>query len=196
MVFVFFCFVFPFSFLGISFLHLIWTGACSNFVDDGRKRACAEFMGYISSPETSVDDTIPNITIGAPVITVDPFRTSQTILSEWTDRGLPEDSTKTYLDTIQAQLGNPNVALDMRIPGSANFQSSMNDVFRSHLTKMKEKRDEGLEGEALLMTEEDRWKAEADIRAQWKEIIRIYDRIHSLSILEVYQKNLGYLIPV
>ncbi|CAB9506309.1 activated protein kinase catalytic subunit alpha-1 [Seminavis robusta] len=168
-----------------------WAGACSNYTTPDKKRACAEFFGYISSPATSVDDTIPNVTVGAPFIIVDPFRNSHTRLVDWTDRGLPEEMTKEYIDTIKNQLNDPNVALDMRIPGSADFQAAMNAVFRDHLGKVEAKRLQGLVGDDLLLTDYDRWEAELEVRNRWKKIINLYDRTHSPPLLEVYQRNLG-----
>ena len=177
-----------------------WSGACSNFTAPAQKKACADFFSYISGPGTSVDDTIPDITAGAgdgegSFIAVDPYRTSQTVLSDWVDRGLPVNSTSMYLDTIKEQLSGSNVVLDMRIPASVSFLSEMNAVFRDHLTVMQNKRLNGMEGEDLLSTNEARWAVERDIRQRWKNIIAEYDSQHSSTLLEAYQRNLGVYVP-
>jgi multiple sugar transport system substrate-binding protein len=172
-----------------------WSASCSNFVSPAQQRACVEFFGYVSSPENSVADTIPNVTVGAPVITVDPYRMSQTVLSDWVERGLPEQSSQEYLDTIKTQLSSPNVVLDMRFPAAAAFQSEMNAVFRDHLTVLKKKRDAGMQGEDILSTVAERWQVEQDVRSRWKKIIATYDRTHSFPLLEAYQKNLGIYVP-
>jgi hypothetical protein len=168
-----------------------WSMACSNFVSLAQKRACAEFAGYVSSPLASLADTIPNVTAGAPFIIVDPYRNSQTRLSEWVQRGLPEDSTREYLGTIRKQLSDTNVVLDMRIPGSAAFQSSMNSIFRRHMATLQAKKEAGLSGDDLLSDDEERWKVEKEIRKQWRAIIDNYDINYSPPLLEAYQRNLG-----
>jgi len=173
-----------------------WAGACSNFTSASQKEACAEFFGYISSSETSIEDTIPNVTVGAPFISVDPYRNSQMVLSDWVERGLPENSTRSYIDTVQAQLQDVNVALDMRIPSSAAFQSSMNSVFRDHLRLLQNRKDAGLVGEEILSTDEERWETEREIRTKWRNIITDYDNTFSPPLLEAYQRNLGIFSPI
>ena len=176
-----------------------WSGACSNFTAPAQKKACADFFSFISSPVTSVADTIPNVTVGASAgeefIAVDPYRTSQTILADWIERGLPENSTRMYLNTIKSQHSDTNVVLDMRIPASVSFLSEMNAVFRDHLTILQNKRLAGIEGEELLSTDEARWQVERDIRSRWRAIITEYDKVQPSTLLEAYQRNLGVYIP-
>ena len=90
-----------------------WAMSCSNYVSQAQKRACAEFAGYISSPSTSLEDTIPNVTAGAPFIIVDPYRNSHTRLSEWVrsySLSLVTDST--HLHSI---FRNQLTPLDLRM---------------------------------------------------------------------------------
>ena len=107
------------------------------------------------------------------------------------ERGLPENSTKEYLETIKKQLSDKNAVLDMRIPRTAAFQSSMNDVFRRHMATLQAKKEAGLSGDELLSNDEERGKVEIEIRRQWRAIIDDYDRVHSPPLLEAYQRNLG-----
>jgi len=175
-----------------------WTAGCSNFTTPAQKEACAEFWGYISSPETSVVDTIPDITPlepGAPFIGVDPYRKSQTNLEDWVERGLPENTTRDFLETIKVQLDDTNVVLDMRIPATSAFQQATNDALRRHLKKVQERMDAGIKGDNLLSTEEERWQTEQELRAAWREVITDYDKVQSPPLLEAYQRNLGIYNP-
>ena len=95
------------------------------------------------------------------------------------------------METIKKQLSDANAVLDMRIPRSAAFQSSMNDVFRRHIATLQAKKEMGLSGDELLSNDEERRKVEIEIRRKWRAIIDDYDRAHSPPLLEAYQRNLG-----
>lgn len=168
-----------------------WSGGCNNYASPEAQLACAQFFAHVSSPDISLIDTIPNVTVGAPFISSDPFRISQTDVDAWVDRGLPRESVTTYLETIKEQLSDPNTVLDMRIPATKAFLNSMNVAFRKHITKIKENKDAGKVGEQLFSTDDERWQMEGQVRQEWLTIIADYNEVNTPELLDIYQKNLG-----
>lgn len=68
-----------------------WSGGCNAYTAAKAQDACAQFSAHVSSPDVSPIDIIPNATAGAPFISSDPFRISQTNVEAWAERGLPRD---------------------------------------------------------------------------------------------------------
>ena len=169
-----------------------WSGGCTSFTSHAQQEACAKFFAYVASPDLSLIDTIPNVTVGAPFISADPFRKSQTVVDEWVNAGLPRDSTAEYLSTVNDQLSDPNVVLDMRIPETFAFQDSMNQAFRDHITTIKANMDAGKVGDDVFSNDEARWVIANRLRDEWKTIITNYDLENPQPhLLEIYQRNLG-----
>jgi len=172
-----------------------WSGAVSSFSSKYRQDDTTDFFAYASSPEVSLFDTIPNITGGAPFISVDPFRVSHTNAQDWIDAGLPADSVVSYLETIKEQQSDPNAVIDIRIPQTPAFLDELKVVMNEHIIKINEKKLQGLTGDDLFSSEEEKWEVERKLRAKWKALIASYDRENSQNLLEIYQRSLGIYAP-
>ena len=172
-----------------------WSGGVNNFTQPWRKEDTTNFFAYASSPDVSLADTIPNITGGAPFISVDPFRVSHTHADDWIEAGLPEESVVSYLDTIREQETHKNAVMDIRIPQTPAFLDELKIVMNEHMTKIDAKKNQGLTGDELYSSDDEKWEVERKLRAKWKAIIDSYNKENSVSLLEIYQRSLGIYAP-
>jgi len=93
-----------------------WAGAINAASDDQVKQAAYDFLSYVNQAAQSNVD----VTIGWTGY--NPYRNSQledTAL--WVEAGFSEEAAANYLDAIKNSLNHPNMASDIKIPGSQQY---------------------------------------------------------------------------
>jgi multiple sugar transport system substrate-binding protein len=89
-------------------------------------KAAYDFMKFMNSPEISIQDVVRGDT-GFNV-----YRFSQIKdLAAWTKAGFGEQDAKEYLAAVQADLENPNVLTDLRIPAKPEYVDTTLDLYVS-----------------------------------------------------------------
>lgn len=99
-----------------------WSGAINKKADDKVKQAAYAFLSYMNQPEQS------NVDVTMGWTGYNPYRNSQLDSTEnWVKAGFSEEFAQNYLGAIKASLNNPNMASDLRIPGTAQYQGVVLD---------------------------------------------------------------------
>jgi multiple sugar transport system substrate-binding protein len=144
-----------------------WTGAINANADEKVKQAAYDFLSYMNQAAQSNVD----VTIGWTGY--NPYRNSQLDnLSPWIEAGFTEEAAKNYLGAIKDSLNNPNMASDLKIPGTAEYQGVVLDR----------------ELARFLADEITAEEAVANIETGWEEITDQFGREEQQSI---YKASLG-----
>ncbi|TIX96506.1 MAG: extracellular solute-binding protein [Mesorhizobium sp.] len=144
-----------------------WTGGINAKADDKVKQAGYNFLSYMNQAAQSNVD----VTIGWTGY--NPYRNSQLDnLEPWIKAGFTEESAKNYLGAIKDSLNNPNMASDLKIPGTAEYQGVVLD---RELARF-------LAGE--ITAEE----AVANVETGWEEITERFGRDEQKNL---YKSSLG-----
>jgi len=132
-----------------------WVGAVTQTSENPD---CAyDFIKFLNSPEISAQDVV----IGDTGFNV--YRYSHVRdLTIWVDAwgAVAEQDAREYLDAVRADLENPNVLIDLRIPGKPEYVDSVLDLHVS----------------AAISGEEDLATALQTIYDEWEEITERLDR--------------------
>lgn len=134
--------------------------------DSTEQEAALDFAAYMAGKDLA----------GTLAVTggtgVNPLRQSQfDNLDLWTGAGFAEEDAVDYLDAVQATITDPNAVLDLRIPGAAEYFSTLDaEIARA------------LSGELTAQ------EALDNVAEQWDAIT---ERIGRDSQLELYRASLG-----
>jgi multiple sugar transport system substrate-binding protein len=144
-----------------------WSGAVNKSSDPKVKQAAYDFLSYMNQAAQSNFDVTQGWT------GYNPYRNSQLDnLGPWIDAGFTEEAAANYLGAIKDSLNNPNMASDIKIPGSAQYAGVVLD---RELARF-------IAGE--ITAEE----AVANVEAGWEEITEEFGRDSQAAI---YQLSLG-----
>jgi multiple sugar transport system substrate-binding protein len=157
-----------------------WSAALNATSDPRVKDAAYAFFSYVSQPEQSAWD-VTQYTTG-----FNPYRISHfENIEPWLDAGMSRDLANSYLGAIEQSLGNANMALDLRLPGTHEYQEAVNQAVRDFL--------EGSTGQALDRalhgSADDTTTCMQQIYQSWQQITDKYGR--SLQ-QERYRKSLSW----
>jgi len=99
-----------------------WSGAINASADPKVIEAAYGFLSYMNQPEQSNVD----VTIGWTGY--NPYRVSQfEDVGPWVEAGFSPEFAESYLGAIGASLNNPNMASDLRIPGTQRYEGIVLD---------------------------------------------------------------------
>lgn len=99
-----------------------WSGVINAKADDKVKQAAYDFLSYCNQAAQS------NIDVTMGWTGYNPYRISQLEnLAPWIEAGFTEESANNYLGAIKASLNNPNMASDLKIPGTAEYEGVVLD---------------------------------------------------------------------
>ncbi|MFK7856843.1 MAG: ABC transporter substrate-binding protein [Granulosicoccus sp.] len=144
-----------------------WSGAINKKADDKVKAAAYAFLSYMNQPEQS------NVDVTMGWTGYNPYRNSQLDnTANWIEAGFSEEFAENYLGAIKDSLNNPNMASDLRIPGTAQYQGNVLDR----------------ELARFLADEITAEEAVANIEEGWEEITEDFGRD---SQREMYKASLG-----
>ena len=144
-----------------------WAGAINKKADDKVKQAAYAFLSYMNQPEQS------NVDVTMGWTGYNPYRNSQLEdTSLWLKAGFSEEFAQNYLGAIKDSLNNPNMASDMRIPGTAQYTGVVLDR----------------ELHRFLSGEISAADAVANIEEGWEEITEDFDRDSQRAM---YKASLG-----
>ena len=144
-----------------------WSGAINKKADDKVKQAAYAFLSYMNQPEQS------NVDVTMGWTGYNPYRNSQLDSTEnWVKAGFTEEFAQNYLGAIKGSLNNPNMASDLRIPGTAQYQGVVLDRELARFLA-----DEITAAEAV-----------ANIEEGWEEITEDFGRDSQRSM---YKASLG-----
>ncbi len=132
-----------------------WAGAINKKADDSVKQAAYAYLSYVNQPEQS------NVDVTMGWTGFNPYRNSQlNDTSKWIEAGFSPEFAENYLGAIKDSLNNPNMASDLKIPGTAQYQGVVLDRELARFLA-----DEITAAEAV-----------ANIEAGWEEITDDFDR--------------------
>ena len=125
------------------------------------------FLSYMNQPEQS------NVDVTMGWTGYNPYRISQfENVDPWVEAGFSQEAAENYLGAIGDSLNNPNMASDLRIPGTQQYQGLVLDR----------------EVARFLAGEIDAEEALANIEAGWEEITEDFGRDEQLGM---YKASLG-----
>ncbi|WP_293154301.1 ABC transporter substrate-binding protein [Okeania sp. SIO2C9] len=114
-----------------------WAGGINATAKPEVKEAGYALISYMSQPAQSNVD----VTIG--ITGFNPYRISQfTNREPWLQVGMGEETVNKYLGGIAVSLKNPNMVLDLRIPGNDFYQGEILDAALTNFLTGKMTRDE------------------------------------------------------
>ena len=94
-----------------------WSGAVNAKADPKVIAAAYDFLSYMNAPEQSNFDVTQGWT------GYNPYRVSQfENIQPWVDAGFSQESAENYLGAIGQSLNSPNMASDLRIPGTQQYE--------------------------------------------------------------------------
>ena len=94
-----------------------WSGAVNAKADPKVIAAAYDFLSYMNAPAQSNYD----VTLGWTGY--DPYRISQfENVQLWVDQGFTKEGAENYLGAIAQSLNSPNMASDLRIPGTQQYE--------------------------------------------------------------------------
>jgi multiple sugar transport system substrate-binding protein len=144
-----------------------WSGAVNKSSDAKVKQAAYDFLSYMNQAAQSNFDVTQGWT------GYNPYRNSQLDnLEPWIAAGFTEEAAANYLGAIKDSLNNPNMASDIKIPGSAQYAGVVLDRELARFIA-----DEITAEEAV-----------ANVEAGWEEITEEFGRDSQAAI---YQLSLG-----
>ena len=109
-----------------------WMGGVSNEVANSQKKAAADFLSYISNPNQSLQDVLPNERSNF----VEPYRYSHTRPSSYIEAGFDPTTAAEYTDAVQA-INSQNAVMDVRIVPGVDLRSILDDEVHSYLLQMQ-----------------------------------------------------------
>ncbi|MCS7221724.1 MAG: extracellular solute-binding protein [Anaerolineae bacterium] len=142
-----------------------WVGAITK--TSPNPDAAYDFLKFLNSPEISFQDVVVGDT-GFNVYRYTHVRD----LSPWVKAGFAEQDAKEYLEAVRADLENPNVLIDLRIPGKPEYVDTVLDLHVS----------------AAIVGEEEPAAALKAIYDEWEKIT---DRLGRDSQKAFYRKMMG-----
>ncbi len=101
-----------------------WVAAIADSCEN--KDAAYDFLKFMCSPETSIKD----VTRGDSGYNVYRFSHVEN-LDAWVEAGFGEQDAQEYLAAVQADMENPNVLTDLRIPGKPEYVDTVLDLYVS-----------------------------------------------------------------
>ncbi|MEM7024224.1 MAG: extracellular solute-binding protein [Pseudomonadota bacterium] len=144
-----------------------WSGAINANSDPEVIEAAYDFLSYMNEPEQS------NVDVTMGWTGYNPYRISQfENVDPWVEAGFSRESAENYLGAIGNSLNSPNMASDMRIPGTQRYQGIVLDR----------------EVARFLAGEITAEQALANIEEGWEEITDEFGRDDQLSM---YKASLG-----
>lgn len=144
-----------------------WSGAVNKSADPKIKEAAYAFLSYMNQAAQSNFDVTQGWT------GYNPYRNSQLDnLEPWIEAGFTKESAENYLGAIKDSLNNPNMASDIKIPGSAQYAGVVLDR----------------ELARFLADEITAEQAVANVEEGWEEITEDFGRDSQASM---YQLSLG-----
>jgi len=144
-----------------------WTGGINKKADDKVKQAAYAFLSYMSQAAQS------NVDVTMGWTGYNPYRNSQlNSYDNWLKAGFSQEFAENYLGAIKDSLNNPNMASDLRIPGTAQYTGVVLDR----------------ELARFLADEITAEEAAANIEAGWEEITEDFGRD---SQVQMYKASLG-----
>ena len=144
-----------------------WSGAINAKADPQVIEATYGFLSYMNQAEQS------NVDVTMGWTGYNPYRISQfENVDPWVEAGFSREAAENYLGAIGDSLNNPNMASDLRIPGTQQYQGLVLDREVARFLA-----DEITAEEAL-----------ANIEAGWEEITEDFGREDQLSM---YRASLG-----
>ena len=144
-----------------------WSGAINAAADPKVIEAAYQFLSYMNSPEQSNFDVTQGWT------GYNPYRISQvSSTDQWVEAGFSQEAAENYLGAILDSLNSPNMASDLRIPGTQQYTAVVLDRELSR----------------YLADEITAEQAMANIAEGWEEITEDFDRDRQRTL---YQASLG-----
>lgn len=144
-----------------------WTGAINAKADPKVIEAAYGFLSYMNQPEQS------NVDVTVGWTGYNPYRISQfENIDPWVEAGFSREAAENYLGAIGASLNSPNMAGDLRIPGTQRYQGIVLD---RELARM-------LAGEVTIEA------ALQNVHDGWEEITEEFGRDEQL---QLYRASLG-----
>lgn len=144
-----------------------WAGAINRKAEENVKQAAYAWLSYVNQPEQS------NVDVTMGWTGFNPYRNSQLDdNSRWIAAGFSPDFADNYLGAIRDSLNNPNMASDLKIPGTARYQGVVLDR----------------ELARFLADEITAQEAVANIEAGWEEITDDFGRDSQQAM---YKASLG-----
>ncbi|MEM7258198.1 MAG: ABC transporter substrate-binding protein, partial [Pseudomonadota bacterium] len=144
-----------------------WAGAINKNADDKVRQAAYAYLSYVNQPEQS------NVDVTMGWTGFNPYRNSQlNNNNKWIDAGFSAEFADNYLGAIKDSLNNPNMASDMKIPGTAQYQGVVLDRELARFLA-----DELTAAEAV-----------ANIETDWEEITEAFGRDSQQAM---YKASLG-----
>jgi multiple sugar transport system substrate-binding protein len=144
-----------------------WSGAINANSDPKVIEAAYDFLSYMNEPAQS------NVDVTMGWTGYNPYRISQfENIDPWVEAGFSRESAENYLGAIGVSLNSPNMASDLRIPGTQRYEGIVLD---RELARF-------LAGE--ITAEE----ALANVEEGWEEITEEFGRDEQLSM---YKASLG-----
>jgi multiple sugar transport system substrate-binding protein len=144
-----------------------WSGAINANSDPKVIEAAYGFLSYMNQPEQS------NVDVTLGWTGYNPYRVSQfENVDPWVEAGFSRDSAENYLAAIGASLNSPNMASDLRIPGTQRYEGVVLDREMARY----------LAGEITVE------QALENIEAGWEEITEEFGRDEQLKL---YKASLG-----
>ncbi|MEZ5933615.1 MAG: extracellular solute-binding protein [Alphaproteobacteria bacterium] len=144
-----------------------WSGAINANADPQVIEAAYGFLSYMNQPEQS------NVDVTMGWTGYNPYRISQfENVDPWVEAGFSREAAENYLGAIGDSLNNPNMASDLRIPGTQQYQGLVLDREVARFLADEISADEAL----------------ANIEAGWEEITEDFGREEQLGM---YRASLG-----
>jgi multiple sugar transport system substrate-binding protein len=144
-----------------------WSGAINANADPKVIEAAYGFLSYMNQPEQS------NVDVTLGWTGYNPYRVSQfESVDPWVEAGFSPEFAESYLGAIGASLNNPNMASDLRIPGTQRYEGIVLD---RELARF-------LAGEVTVE------QALQNVYDGWEEITEEFGREEQL---ELYKASLG-----
>ncbi len=132
-----------------------WSGAVNGKSDPAVVAAAYDFLSYMNQAEQSNFDVTQGWT------GYNPYRVSQfENVGPWVEAGFSTEFAENYLGAIGASLNSPNMASDLRIPGTQQYQGIVLDRELARFVAGEITADEAL----------------ANVEAGWEEITDDFDR--------------------
>ena len=144
-----------------------WSGAVNANSDPAVIAAAYDFLSYMNQAEQSNFDVTQGWT------GYNPYRVSQfENIDPWVEAGFSPEFAENYLGAIGASLNSPNMASDLRIPGTQQYQGIVLDRELARFVAGEITADEAV----------------ANIESGWEEITEDFERDRQRSM---YRASLG-----
>ena len=144
-----------------------WSGAINANAAPEVIAAAYDFLSYMNEPAQS------NVDVTMGWTGYNPYRNSQfENIDPWVEAGFSREAAENYLGAIAASLNSPNMASDLRIPGTQQYQGVVLDREMARV----------LAGEVTVE------QALANIEEGWEEITEDFGRDEQLAM---YRASLG-----